>query len=321
VSVVIPTYNGARHLAETIDSVRRQRLQDWELIVYDDGSSDDSVAVARRAAADDARVRVVEGANGGVAAARNAGFARTDPRSRYVAFLDHDDVWQPDALETLGAVLDTHPELVAAHGTAVCIGDDGRRPEGDDVDVYMRNRMGFHDGHLVPRPLTEPTTFADLAFSNWILTPGTLLMRRQVAEHVGGFDGAVVPADDWDMALRLSRRGDVGFVDRTLLHWRRHGGAQSYAAPGYGRSHLRVRHKMLVDPDNSPAQLKAARQGYAHTTRATADAARHALRQRDLRQAVRQVAKAAWQAAWYARSEVDRLFERRRRSRPVPASR
>ena len=237
-SVVIPTYNGSPHLAETVASVRAQTYRSWELVVYDDGSSDDTVAVARTAAGDDPRILVVEGRNGGVAAARNAGFALTDPRSPYVGFLDHDDIWEPAMLETLVAELEAHPELAAAHAIATCIDEHGHRPADDDIDEYMRNRSGFRDGRLAPVGRDAPTTFADLAHQNWILTPGTLLMRREVATAIGGFDGDVTPADDWDIAVRVSRQGDIGFVDRPLLRWRRHVGAQSYASPGYGRAHM-----------------------------------------------------------------------------------
>jgi glycosyltransferase involved in cell wall biosynthesis len=304
--VVIPTYNGAGLLAETIASVRAQTFTSWELVVYDDGSSDDTVAVARAAAGDDPRVTVVEGRNGGVAAARNAGFALTDTRSRHVAFLDHDDVWEPGMLAALVGELDEHEQLVAVQSTAICIDEHGRRPDDDDLESYMRHRSGFRDGVLVPIAPRQPASFAEFANANWIVTPGTLLVRRSTIDAIGGFDSAMTPADDWDMAVRVSRRGDVGFVDRPLLRWRRHAGAQSYASPDYGRAFLRVRHKMLVDPANSPAQVQAARTGYRHTTRATGDAAWQAVKGRDVRAAGRHGAKMLWQYGWYVRSEAER---------------
>ena len=141
------------------------------------------------------------------------------------------------------------------------------QPVDDDLETFMRHRAGMHDGRLRPLTPSEPTTFAALAYLNWIVTPGTLVIRRAVASAVGGFDGELTPADDWDTAVRVSRRGDVGYVDRPLLRWRRHADALSYASPAYGRAHLMVRHKMLIDRTNTRSQLRAARQGYAHTTR------------------------------------------------------
>ena len=172
-----------------------------------------------------------------------------------MVFLDHDDMWDPEMLETVVGALDAHPEHVAAHAIATCIDEHGNQYVDDDLETFMRHRSGMHEGQLRPLAPSEPTTFAEFAYLNWIVTPGTLVIRRAVASAVGGFDGEVTPADDWDMAVRVSRHGDVGYVDRTLLRWRRHADALSYASPGYGRAHLMVRHKMLIDRTNTPAQL------------------------------------------------------------------
>ena len=95
----------------------------------------------------------------------------------------------------------------------------------------MGEREAIRDGRLVPLSIDEPTTFAALTYQNWVVTPGTQLIRREVIERVGGFDAATTPADDWDMALRVSRAGDIGCVRRPLLLWRRHDEAQSYHSP------------------------------------------------------------------------------------------
>jgi GT2 family glycosyltransferase len=318
--VVIPTYDGAALLAETVASVRAQSFTSWELVIYDDGSSDDTVAVARAAAGDDPRVVVVEGRNGGVAAARNAGLASTDGRSRYVAFLDQDDIWEPDMLAVLVRELEEQRHLVAVQSTAICIDEQGRQPDGDDLESYMRHRSGFRAGALVPISTSEPASFAEYAGSNWIVTPGTLLVRRTTIEAVGGFDSTTTPADDWDMVVRVSRCGDIGFVDQPLLRWRRHAGAQSYASPGYGRAFLRVRHKMLVDPANSPAQASVARTAYLHTARDTGRTAWQALKDRDARMSGRVGAKMLWQYGWYLRSEAERAVRRWRAQRGASAA-
>lgn len=98
VSVVMPVYNGAQFLDESIGSVRAQTLEDWELIVVDDCSADESERIARRHAQEDPRIKVLRTpANGGSSAARNTGLAQRS--GRYVAFLDADDVWAPLKLE------------------------------------------------------------------------------------------------------------------------------------------------------------------------------------------------------------------------------
>ena len=149
VSIVVPTYNGGRLIGSTLDSVEAQTFLDWELVVYDDGSTDTTYDV--RPAAHGSRIKVAEGANSGVATARNEGLALTDPRSAFVIFLDHDDVWEPEALEMLVALLDAHPEYSAAHSLARCIDVDGRPVVGDDLESWMGQRQAIRDGRLVPR--------------------------------------------------------------------------------------------------------------------------------------------------------------------------
>ncbi len=118
ISIVVPTHGG-RFLAATVASIRAQTFAGWELVIVDDGSRDGTAGVAAGLATADGRIRVVTHAhNRGIAAARNAGLASISPASRFVAFLDHDDLWMPDALALLRAELDTrrHDQRGARHG-------------------------------------------------------------------------------------------------------------------------------------------------------------------------------------------------------------
>ncbi len=310
VSVVIPAYNSERLLGATIRSVQAQEHQLWELIVFDDGSTDSTAEVARRFAVDDARIRVVRGANGGVAAARNRGFAATDPRSEFVIYLDNDDVWEPQMLDTLVSVLDRDPSLAAAHCLARCIDVDGRPLPGDDLEDKLRCRRGFHEGRLVDVPVDEPTRFADLVCENWVLTTGTLLIRRRVAELAGGFDTHAVPADDWDMALRVSRFGAIGFVDRPLLLWRRHDETQSTTAPHWRRAYFRVRSKTMIDPTNSEEHVQSARVAYLDVCRSTMREARAQIALGRVRQAIRPSLHSLHSYVSYACADVPRRLWR-----------
>lgn len=250
-------------------------------------------------------MRIVRGVNGGVAAARNAGLAHTDPDTDLVGFLDNDDVWDERMLETLVGALDVNPDWAAAHCLASCIDEHGVQPPGDDLVDVLRHRFGFRDGRLVELgPADGPTTFTEFAHSNWIVTPGTMLVRRRVADAVGGFDPDVVPADDWDLAVRVSRHGPVGYIDESLLRWRRHAGAQSYQSNAYRRAHLRVRHKMLVDASNSPAQTLAARRAYRWMINVSRRLMLDAVRARSAGEVVRTASRTVMQAGWYVRSEA-----------------
>ena len=139
VSIVIPAYNSAAFLRRTLDGVFAQSFSEWELVIYDDGSSDDTVRLCEAVADGDDRVRVVRGTNGGVASARNRGFAATTPTSEFVIFLDHDDLWEPEMLGTLVEILDAEPRYVSAHTTARGLDEAGQRlPDDDLADPHRR---------------------------------------------------------------------------------------------------------------------------------------------------------------------------------------
>jgi glycosyltransferase involved in cell wall biosynthesis len=301
---VVPAFNRERFLGATLDSVRAQTLPAWELVVYDDGSSDGTVDVARRYADNDRRISVAGGPNGGVAAARNRGLAATNPSTEFVIFLDSDDVWEPDALETLVAVLDAQPELSSAHSIARCIDGDGRPLPGDDLEAQARRRTGFRDGRLVAVEPGAATTFAELVVHNWVLTPGTHLIRRSVIEQVGPFDVSTDPADDWDMALRISRFGAIGFIDRALLLWRRHGSTLTNTSPRWRHAYFLVRRRTVTHPDNTPEQTRLARLGFQQANLAALQQAWRYLAGGHYREGVRQAAKSAQQYALYLRADV-----------------
>ena len=106
VSVIVPAYNAANYLAETIESVRAQTASDWELIVVNDGSSDNTAQIANEYGGRDRRMHLLSKENGGVASARNAGYQASDPEAEYICYLDADDVWEPDTLEQFTSALD-----------------------------------------------------------------------------------------------------------------------------------------------------------------------------------------------------------------------
>ena len=117
VSIITPCFNAAPFIAGTVHSVLRQDFTDWEHILVDDGSTDDSLAIARSAAERDPRFRVFSQPNGGMAFSRNVGFSRAADESRYLLFLDADDILEPHALSTLLRYLEQHPQVGLVYGT------------------------------------------------------------------------------------------------------------------------------------------------------------------------------------------------------------
>ena len=260
ISVVIPTHRG-RFLTAAVQSVRAQTFTDWELIIVDDGSTDGTAEVARRLAAEDPRVRVVTNPrNSGIAAARNRGLAAISAGSDYVAFLDHDDVWMPEALGALRAALVASARASAAHGTASGIDERGAPVP---VPPERLRRMGIIDGHLAEWPRWRPTELANLVYENCIVSTGSGLIRRKELESLGGFDLRAAPSDDHDLWIRLARRGGLAYLDRPVLAYRGHAGqTSSRPPPPRGQGTPYVRYKTITSPDNSDEQRRLAIAGF-----------------------------------------------------------
>ena len=260
ISVVIPTHGG-RFLSAAVQSVRAQTLADWELIIVDDGSTDGTAELARTLAAEDPRVRVVTNPrNTGIAAARNLGLASISSSSEYVAFLDHDDLWMSETLETLRSALAASAKSSAAHGTATGIDERGTVVP---VPPERLRRMGIIDGRLVAWPPWRPTEFANLVYENCIVSTGSGLIRRKELEALNGFDLRAAPSDDHDLWIRLARRAQIAYVDRPVLAYRSHGAQTSVRPPpprGQGTPY--VRYKTISSPDNSDQQRRLAIAGF-----------------------------------------------------------
>ena len=211
VSVVIPAYNRAASIGAAIDSVLRQTFTDFELVVVDDGSTDDTLAAARRIT--DPRLRVIAAPhNMGAAGARNLGVA--EARGTWIAFQDSDDEWLPEKLAKQMARLATRPEGDPDWGGCYC----GLLTVGG-LDARPGERTTLR---YVPDPsvkLTEGDIVESLLVRNMISTQ-TLVVRRDVFLALRCFDETTTPIEDWDFALRLAHRGPIAFVDEPLVHQR-----------------------------------------------------------------------------------------------------
>ncbi len=198
VSVIMPTYNGERMIGEAIESVLAQDFRDLELIVVDDSSTDGTAAIVHRYTADDPRVRYVlqQPRTGGPGPARNVGLRAA--RGRYVAFLDHDDLWLPGKLALQAAYLDAHPET-ALYFTQMYAEEDGRRTVWP-WDGLRYSYLELFRGDVIP-----------------ILT---VLVRRECVEAVGGFSDDIAMSEDYDLWLRLGQRYAFHFEPGPTAVWR-----------------------------------------------------------------------------------------------------
>jgi glycosyltransferase involved in cell wall biosynthesis len=182
VSVVIPCHNQAHFLQEAIESVLSQTYPHFEIVVVDDGSTDNTQEVASRYPG----VRCVrQEKNQGLAEARNMGIRHTN--GSYLVFLDADDRLLPEALEGGLRALKDHPECAFVAG---------------------RYRYIAFDGSPLPTPQpprVEGDHYLALLKHNYIAAPATVMYRRPVFEYVNGFDSSVSPAEDYDLYLRVAR--------------------------------------------------------------------------------------------------------------------
>jgi glycosyltransferase involved in cell wall biosynthesis len=258
IGVVIPVHNGARYLAPAIESVLAQTRTDWSLVVVDDGSKDDSAAIAERYCAQDPRVTLIRQAKSGVSVARNRGLSASDPACEYVAFLDSDDVWEPDALAVLSAAIKADPSYVAAHGHTHAIDEQGRAIVPDPWERW-KHRVGVAGRQVVDWPLDRPTTFEVLILHSCIRTGGSVLIRRRVLEAVGGYEPGLTGFEDWHLWLRLVSRGPMAFVNRSVLAYRMHGENTSNDFSMMARTMGQVRWKILRYPTLTDEQRHLAR--------------------------------------------------------------
>jgi len=216
ISVIVPAYNSGPLLDETLQSVLAQTWKRRELIVVDDGSTDDT---PRRLASYGSALRTVRQENLGTGAARNAGLRLA--RGEYVALLDHDDLWAPTKLEVQLDVARRHP----ASGFVAC---DGEEFEGARVRSGQL-LFGPVATRLAPAPRREWTgaAYGDLLLGCPIATSGQTLIRRDVLEQVGAISERRDESVDYDLWLRLARDRPLTFHGDRLVRWRYHPGSDS----------------------------------------------------------------------------------------------
>jgi len=215
VSVIMPVKNSARFLAEALSSLREQTCRDFEIIVIDGRSSDDTAAVVRDSVGrDDRPLRYLIQAGDGLADARNTGIEAA--RGRLIAFLDGDDRWDPAKLELQVERLSADPSLQYCLGWVRFFLESGTRPRpGFSPDMFERGQTG--------------------------LTPGALLARRELFHTLGGFDPALAIGCDSDWFARASdRKIQMAVVPEALLLKRIHGENLSARTDLYRREMLTV---------------------------------------------------------------------------------
>jgi len=267
ISVIVPTYNRAGYICAAIDSVFSQTLQDFEIIVVDDGSTDDTEQ--RLAAAYGDRVKYVRVPNGGVGRARNVGMSHA--RGRYFTFLDSDDLLYPYMLELESRMLDMNPDVDLVYAEMSAFDDDSyfdkyhlksyhysayRDPQvtydriferstalGDVAPV--RDLLAAAEPALLDRRVYFGNIF-DEYLVNIVVFQNNMMMRREVVGDVGGRNPRMRFYEELDYILRISRRHRVGFIDVPTYKLRYHANQLSTTAGSNGRRIWMLKQKELL---------------------------------------------------------------------------
>lgn len=203
VSVIIPTYNSANYIALSIDSAIKQTMRDFEIIVVEDGSTDDT---KNRLDAYRNIINCIYQSNHGRSFARNVAIRQA--RGKYIAFLDSDDLWLPDRLEKQVAILEASPEIQLVYSKAKIIDSLGNA-----------HQVWGHPSEIGEAIMEPGRIYEQLILGNFIPIL-TVTLRRSALEQAGYFDEQLSYPEDWDLWLRLAHPGNFFYIPETLACYR-----------------------------------------------------------------------------------------------------
>jgi glycosyltransferase involved in cell wall biosynthesis len=230
VSVVIAVKNAARYLAQCLDSVTAQTFQDYEVLIVDGHSTDETETIARSYP----NVRFLQQDGLGFSDAWNSGIKRA--AGSFIAFIDSDDYWEPNKLELQVALLDSRPELLAVTGTM---------------------RFFLERGETPPRGFQDKVLGVDHLAAKM---PGTLMVRKELFDRIGLFDPDFSVTSDVDWFARLQDSGlAFGAVPELVLHKRVHGGNLSLVTASsrhYPREMVQLLHESIERKRSAAAEAK-----------------------------------------------------------------
>jgi glycosyltransferase involved in cell wall biosynthesis len=241
VSVIVPAYNAAAFIAETLGSALAQTYRDIEVIVVDDGSTDNTIEIVKSIGSRDHRIRLLQQRNGGVAAARN--YAIDQSRGTLVAPLDADDLWRPDKLaKQVAAMRSSDPDVGMVYAWSASIDQNGQ----------VLARIGNYARH-------EGDIFPFLVFHNFIGNGSAPLIRRDAVLEAGGYDTTLSTrggeCEDLMLYLRVAERYRVIHVPAILIGYRVRHSSLSSNVQRMRRGHELVLETMRARHPHIPAAL------------------------------------------------------------------
>lgn len=214
VSVILPTYNRIEYLQRSINSVLNQSYQDWELIIWDDGSEDGTGKYCNYL--EDSRIRYFWHENQGVAAARNQAIAQSS--GFYLAFLDSDDEWLPEKLMNQMSFIYSQPSLEFIFGNFrnVNLLSDKTTIAFDDVQGALSKLLTSDEGNY---NFLVHDKFLECIASENVIATDTVLMKRELIDTLGGFDEQLRNGEDFELWWRMGLAGKkLGYTTLLLLN-------------------------------------------------------------------------------------------------------
>lgn len=234
VSVIIPAYNSERTIAATVESVLRQTLTDFEIIVVDDGSTDRTLQQLE--VITDSRLTVFSQENSGVSASRNRGIAKAS--GQYIAFLDADDLWLPEKLADQVQALAADPAAAVAYSWVDYV---------DESDQFLRS--GMHSK-------ISGDVYERIVLGSFLESGSNPLIRKTAIEQTGGFDETLLTAEDWEMWVRLAAHYRFAVVPQVQVLYRVSSRSKSFKLENHRLAGLAVIDKVFAQTPDSFQSLK-----------------------------------------------------------------
>ncbi len=234
ISVIVPLYNGEKTIRETVKSILNQSLQNFELIIINDGSQDASLEMVSNF--QDSRIKVFSYPNSGISTTRNRGISHAT--GEYISFIDADDLWTPNKLESQLKALQENPKAAVAYSWSDHINEFGQ--------PLNRGSYMTVNGDVYPKIL----------LIDFIANGSNPLIRREALMEVGGFDESLSTSADWDMWVRLAARYHFVAVPSPQILYRISGSSMSSNVDKQEAESLQVIEKAFTQVPDSLAYLK-----------------------------------------------------------------
>ncbi len=233
VSIIVPVFNGEKYIIDCICSLAAQTYKPTEIIIVDDGSTDDSIAVAKSLNIDN--LSIIEGEHKNLPSARNRGIVHS--RGTFIGFCDVDDIWLPEKLQYQMDVFTNDPEIDICFTDVICFSHNGERFFGKNklkrcraINMKKRNQLEL------------------LLYQN-LVVPSTIVVRKNIFDRIGLFDETLHTCEDWEFVLRAAAlESSIKYLDTITVRYRLHNFNMS--------SNASAMHKGRMDVLNKIFQLK-----------------------------------------------------------------